>query len=135
MANTCCPQYTIRLDALAFDAGKDKKLRKVMNRWKRFVVEGVKPGDEGEAGAKDEGEVFDACAEPAGKGKGKGKGDSVDSSSPGTSDGKRKKVPKSLDLGSTKEVPASVTSSLQSRERSSPGGKAKGSPWTKDVSK
>jgi arginine-tRNA-protein transferase len=46
MANTCCPQYTIRLDAIRFDAGKDKKMRYLLNRWKRFVLEGNKPGDQ-----------------------------------------------------------------------------------------
>ena len=45
MANTCCPQYTIRLDALQFDPGKDKKMRYLINRWKRYIVEGVKPGE------------------------------------------------------------------------------------------
>ncbi|KAJ9105304.1 hypothetical protein QFC21_001672 [Naganishia friedmannii] len=46
MANTCCPQYTIRLDAIRFDAGKDKKMRYLLYRWKRFVLEGNKPGDQ-----------------------------------------------------------------------------------------
>jgi arginine-tRNA-protein transferase len=45
MENTCCPQYTIRLDALHFDPGKNKKMRYLLNRWKRFVMEGCKPGD------------------------------------------------------------------------------------------
>lgn len=45
MANTCCPQYTIRLDALRFDPGKDKKMRYVINRWKRYIIEGIKPGE------------------------------------------------------------------------------------------
>ncbi|KAJ9120823.1 hypothetical protein QFC22_002757 [Naganishia vaughanmartiniae] len=38
--------YTIRLDAIHFDAGKDKKMRYLLNRWKRFVLEGNKPGDQ-----------------------------------------------------------------------------------------
>lgn len=45
MANTCCPQYTIRLDALRFDPGKDKKMRYLINRWKRYIIEGIKPGE------------------------------------------------------------------------------------------
>ncbi|KAI5454117.1 Arginyl-tRNA--protein transferase 1 [Naganishia albida] len=45
MENTCCPQYTIRLDSLRFDPGKNKKMRYLLNRWKRFVLEGCKPGD------------------------------------------------------------------------------------------
>ncbi|KAG7562710.1 hypothetical protein FFLO_01870 [Filobasidium floriforme] len=39
-ANTCCPQLTIRLDAMAFKPEKDRKLRQILNRWKRFVMEG-----------------------------------------------------------------------------------------------
>jgi arginine-tRNA-protein transferase len=50
MANTCCPQYTIRLDANAFDAGKDKKLRKVLNRWKKFVIHGERGEGSGNDG-------------------------------------------------------------------------------------
>jgi arginine-tRNA-protein transferase len=57
MANTCCPQYTIRLDALRFDPGKNKKMRYLINRWKRYIMEGVKPGDVvldgGKTGGKD----------------------------------------------------------------------------------
>lgn len=51
-ANTCCPQLTIRLDALQFNPGKDKKLRYALNRWKRFVLE----GDRAVAGGSGEGE-------------------------------------------------------------------------------
>lgn len=41
-ANTCCPQLTIRLDAMAFKP--DKKLRHALNRWKRFILDGEQPG-------------------------------------------------------------------------------------------
>lgn len=37
-ANTCCPQLTIRLDAMVFRPEKDKKLRHVLNRWKKFII-------------------------------------------------------------------------------------------------
>jgi hypothetical protein len=69
MARTCCPQYTIRLDAGEFKP--NKKQRQAMNRWNRFVGEGVKPGEDG-------GGVPTACGSGAegmqGKGKAKGKG-------------------------------------------------------------
>ncbi|KAF8631547.1 hypothetical protein AX15_002303 [Amanita polypyramis BW_CC] len=35
---SCCPQYTIRLDALAFKPSKSQ--RKVINRWNRYVLYG-----------------------------------------------------------------------------------------------
>ncbi|KAF8719145.1 hypothetical protein AX14_011405 [Amanita brunnescens Koide BX004] len=35
---SCCPQYTIRLDALAFKPSKSQ--RKVINRWNRYVLQG-----------------------------------------------------------------------------------------------
>ncbi|TFK76012.1 hypothetical protein BDN72DRAFT_831455 [Pluteus cervinus] len=35
---SCCPQYTIRLDALQFKPSKSQ--RKVLNRWNRYVLEG-----------------------------------------------------------------------------------------------
>ncbi|KAF8351554.1 arginine-tRNA-protein transferase [Amanita rubescens] len=35
---SCCPQYTIRLDALAFKPSKSQ--RKVVNRWNRYVLQG-----------------------------------------------------------------------------------------------
>ncbi|KAK2466134.1 hypothetical protein APHAL10511_001776 [Amanita phalloides] len=35
---SCCPQYTIRLDALAFRPSKSQ--RKVVNRWNRFLLQG-----------------------------------------------------------------------------------------------
>ncbi len=58
MANTCCPQYTIRLDAARFDAGDDKKLRKVLARWRRWVVDGVRGESAGdEAGGPKKGWV------------------------------------------------------------------------------
>ena len=43
MGRTCCPQYTIRLDAAAFKPGK--KHRQVINRFRRFLETGDKPGD------------------------------------------------------------------------------------------
>jgi len=43
MARTCCPQYTIRLDAKAFKPGK--KHRQAMNRFNRFLSTGCQPGD------------------------------------------------------------------------------------------
>ncbi|WVQ76004.1 hypothetical protein IAR50_005640 [Cryptococcus sp. DSM 104548] len=42
MARTCCPQYTIRLDALNFKPSKKQK--QVVNRFNRFLGEGAKPG-------------------------------------------------------------------------------------------
>ncbi|KDQ08278.1 hypothetical protein BOTBODRAFT_191898 [Botryobasidium botryosum FD-172 SS1] len=36
MKKTCCPQYTIRLDALAF--APSKSLRKLVTRWNRYVL-------------------------------------------------------------------------------------------------
>lgn len=44
MARTCCPQYTIRLDALAYKP--TKKQRQVINRFNRYLGEGVKSGGE-----------------------------------------------------------------------------------------
>lgn len=45
------------MDALRFDPGKNKKMRYLINRWKRYILEGVKPGDavvdDGKAGVKD----------------------------------------------------------------------------------
>ncbi|ODN79676.1 hypothetical protein L202_03607 [Cryptococcus amylolentus CBS 6039] len=43
MARTCCPQYTIRLDALNFKP--NKKQKQVVNRFNRFLSEGAKPGE------------------------------------------------------------------------------------------
>lgn len=43
MARTCCPQYTIRLDAIAFKP--NKKQKQVVNRWNRFVSSGEMPGE------------------------------------------------------------------------------------------
>lgn len=55
MANTCCPQYTIRLDARSFKP--NKKHRQVINRWNRYLSTGSRESDES-----------------AQRGKGKGKG-------------------------------------------------------------
>lgn len=62
MRDTCCPQYTIRLDAGAFAPTKNQ--RGVVNRFNRFLQTGHRPGEGGEeAGGKQGG----------GKAKGKGK--------------------------------------------------------------
>ncbi|KAF8222772.1 hypothetical protein L208DRAFT_1426287 [Tricholoma matsutake] len=39
---SCCPQYTIRLDAVAFKPSKSQ--RKLVNRWNRYVISGTKGG-------------------------------------------------------------------------------------------
>ena len=44
MARTCCPQYTIRLDAGRFKPGK--KHRQVVNRFNHYLAEGFKPGED-----------------------------------------------------------------------------------------
>lgn len=44
MARTCCPQYTIRLDAFNFKS--NKKQKQVMNRFNRYLEQGVKPGEQ-----------------------------------------------------------------------------------------
>ncbi|EIW61258.1 arginyltransferase [Trametes versicolor FP-101664 SS1] len=38
LKRSCCPQYTIKLDALEFKPSKSQ--RKLLNRWNRFVVHG-----------------------------------------------------------------------------------------------
>ncbi|RDX53977.1 hypothetical protein OH76DRAFT_1342417 [Lentinus brumalis] len=38
LRRSCCPQYTIKLDALAFKPSKSQ--RKLVNRWNRFVTYG-----------------------------------------------------------------------------------------------
>ncbi|KAK4685978.1 arginyl-tRNA---protein transferase, partial [Tremellales sp. Uapishka_1] len=43
MARTCCPNYTIRLDATSFRPGK--KHRQVVNRFNRFLATGQKRGE------------------------------------------------------------------------------------------
>ncbi|RPD67049.1 hypothetical protein L226DRAFT_529443 [Lentinus tigrinus ALCF2SS1-7] len=44
LRRSCCPQYTIKLDALAFKPSKSQ--RKLVNRWNRFVIHGdQKDGD------------------------------------------------------------------------------------------
>ncbi|KAF9782811.1 arginine-tRNA-protein transferase [Thelephora terrestris] len=43
MKRTCCPQYTIKLDALEFRASASQ--RKLLNRWNRFVLHGDASGD------------------------------------------------------------------------------------------
>lgn len=45
MANTCCPLYTISLDAAAFTPSKSQ--RHLLNRFNSFVAEG---GHQGQAG-------------------------------------------------------------------------------------
>ncbi|TXT07233.1 hypothetical protein VHUM_03403 [Vanrija humicola] len=49
MRDTCCPQYTIRLDAGAFTPSKSQ--RSVVNRFNHFLQTGCKPG-EGKGKAK-----------------------------------------------------------------------------------
>lgn len=44
MASTCCPQYTIRLDAFNFKS--NKKQNQVVNRFNRYLEQGVKPGEQ-----------------------------------------------------------------------------------------
>lgn len=46
--STCCPQYTISLDAAAFTASKHQ--RQVINRFNTFIVEGAAEGKEGKEG-------------------------------------------------------------------------------------
>ncbi|WOO80718.1 Arginyl-tRNA--protein transferase 1 [Vanrija pseudolonga] len=64
MRDTCCPQYTIRLDAGAFSPTKNQ--RGVVNRFNRFLQTGHKPGEGGDEAAGTQG--------GGGKAKGKGKG-------------------------------------------------------------
>ncbi|KII95226.1 hypothetical protein PLICRDRAFT_34070 [Plicaturopsis crispa FD-325 SS-3] len=44
MKLSCCPQYTIKLDALEFKPSKSQ--RKLVNRWNRFVLEGEADEDD-----------------------------------------------------------------------------------------
>ncbi|KAJ7699958.1 arginine-tRNA-protein transferase [Mycena rosella] len=39
--HSCCPSYTIKLDALAFKPSKSQ--RKLINRWNRFILHGKRP--------------------------------------------------------------------------------------------
>ena len=48
---TCCPQYTIRLNVEAFKPSK--KHRQVINRFNRYLSQGLKPGEEDEANSGD----------------------------------------------------------------------------------
>ena len=64
MARTCCPLYTIRLDAKTFKPGK--KHRQVMNRFNRFLSTGFKPGERNTAEIR---------GNEKAKGRGKGKGE------------------------------------------------------------
>jgi len=51
LKKSCCPQYTIKLDANAFKPSKSQ--RKLLNRWNRFVIHGEGGEDaSGEAGSK-----------------------------------------------------------------------------------
>lgn len=45
MARTCCPHFTIRLDAASFKASKSQ--RQLLNRFHSFIVEGNKTGAPG----------------------------------------------------------------------------------------
>ncbi|KAG1806931.1 arginine-tRNA-protein transferase [Suillus plorans] len=40
LRRSCCPQYTIRLDAIAFKPSRSQ--RKIINRWNHFVMQGHK---------------------------------------------------------------------------------------------
>ncbi|OJA17018.1 hypothetical protein AZE42_00552 [Rhizopogon vesiculosus] len=40
LRRSCCPQYTIRLDAIAFKPSRSQ--RKLINRWNHFVIQGHK---------------------------------------------------------------------------------------------
>ena len=51
MDQTCCPQYTIRLDVNKFCASKSQK--KLARKFRRFIINGVKTSAE-EVGDKDE---------------------------------------------------------------------------------
>ncbi|KAF9646768.1 hypothetical protein BDM02DRAFT_3099355 [Thelephora ganbajun] len=50
MKRTCCPQYTIKLDALKFRPSASQ--RKLLNRWNRFVLHGDTSGDAQSEGHK-----------------------------------------------------------------------------------
>ncbi|KAJ7742494.1 arginine-tRNA-protein transferase [Mycena maculata] len=41
---SCCPSYTIKLDAVAFKPSKSQ--RKLINRWNRFILHGKQSGDD-----------------------------------------------------------------------------------------
>lgn len=72
MAQTCCPQYTIRLDAEAFKP--NKKQRQVMSRWNRFLQSGVKPSEApGSANVAASGSNVPASTQYNVNAKGKGK--------------------------------------------------------------
>lgn len=71
MARTCCPQYTIRLDSLAFKP--NKKQKQVMNRWGRYLSTGETPGSTGHAAVDQQ--TGTGCRPDKGKGKGKAKED------------------------------------------------------------
>ncbi|KAG8806142.1 Arginyl-tRNA--protein transferase 1, partial [Serendipita sp. 401] len=45
LEETCCPQYPIRLDALAFDPTRNQ--RKALYRFNRFIIEGEADGPQG----------------------------------------------------------------------------------------
>ncbi|KAL7420005.1 Arginyl-tRNA--protein transferase 1 [Cryptotrichosporon argae] len=83
MARTCCPQYTIRLDALAFRP--NKRQRQVVNRFNRFLETGLRPGEaESDGvvpaipGAQDIGAAKAGAEKAKAKGKDKRKGKPFD---------------------------------------------------------
>ncbi|KAI0352829.1 hypothetical protein OH77DRAFT_1427947 [Trametes cingulata] len=55
MKRTCCPQYTIKLDALEFKPSKSQ--RKLLNRWNRFVLQGNNKGASDPKSAKGKGKA------------------------------------------------------------------------------
>ncbi|KAH9850700.1 arginine-tRNA-protein transferase [Lenzites betulinus] len=65
LRRSCCPQYTIKLDALEFKPSKSQ--RKLLNRWNRFVIH--RDGREDD-NMKDESKTRPSKAGPS-KGKGK----------------------------------------------------------------
>ncbi|WVQ83235.1 hypothetical protein IAT38_005374 [Cryptococcus sp. DSM 104549] len=72
MARTCCPQYTIRLDAQALEP--NKKQRQVVNRFNRYLETGAKPGEEGKPVANGKGGQPQGKQDKQGKKGKKGKG-------------------------------------------------------------
>ncbi|KAF8528775.1 arginine-tRNA-protein transferase [Hysterangium stoloniferum] len=65
MKRTCCPQYTIRLDAVEFKPTRSQ--RQVAYRWSRFIME----GDKHDAGLMDPSEFHDTSDQQARKTHGK----------------------------------------------------------------
>lgn len=60
LERSCCPQYTIKLDALAFKPSRSQ--RKLLNRWNRFVLLGN--GADGKADGKTRGPDVQQSSKP-----------------------------------------------------------------------